>query len=1071
MQNDTSITRSMPKQRLGKIIKDKTAAMIVVAIAAFAITNGLLCESFTAKAQKPVVHKELSSSLRERIKSTYSKLPVSFVENRGQTDKQVRFVAQGSDYAFFLTRNEVVLSLTNRAHKSPLQKTSYDAHVIPAKASNVSREESLAAGVALDLQFVRANPNVSVEGSELASSKANYLRGNDPAQWRTDLPRYGEVVYRELWPGIDLHVSEKNGALKYEFHVSPGGDVGKVRLAYHGANSLRLDSLGALQIVTDIGTLRDEAPVSFQEIDGVRHPIQSRYTLASGTSNQYGFAINPSYLRDHELIIDPGVDYSTFLGGSNTDGASGIAVDAAGNAYIVGTTYSSDFPTTAGAFDRTLAPPNDVTVSKLNPTGTALVWSTYMGGTPTALPAGNGSDPWEFGRAIAIDGSGNVYVTGQTTSSNFPITKGAFRTTLHVNPFDATDAFVTKLNPSGSQLIYSTFLGGSGLDDALAITVDNTGSAYVTGETGSADFPVTPGAPQTKFVGSGSQAYVTKLNPAGSALVYSTLLGGSNVQMGDRVVVDAAHNAYVMGVTSSPDFPTTAGAFDRTLAGSFDIFVSKLNPAGTALLYSTYIGGAEMEIGGGLAVDPAGNAYLTGGTDSSDFPATPGTLQIVADPNNTGFVTKLNATGSALIYSTLLQGQAMAIALTPTGNAWVTGATTSLNFPTTPDAYQRFFHAGGTYVSADGFITELNATGSTVFYSTYLGGINTDVGYDIGLDSAGNVYVAGSTTSPDFPVTPTAFGRVFKGNPDLFWGDGFVTKLALNAGPPPPPALPTVAQVTPAAINVVGSNPVDVTVILSNGAQGTGAIVSLTSSNPNSLNVPGMVVVPANALSVTFSAMTSFVAVNTPVTITASYNDSSKGGMLTVIPEPPPAILAGLNLVPNVVTGGDTIQAFASLSGVAPAGGLTVFLSTNNPIAAVPASVTVPAGQTGTPFFPIPVGAVTSTTGLTIFATAGSSTQLATLTVNPKTPPVTTSTLTVSASGRKGERIASAPAGINVTVGGSAQASFTPGTKISLSVASGRDAIWSGACSSGGQKTKTCSFTLSGSASATANVQ
>jgi len=1071
MQSDISVERSILQQPLRTKIKDKTAAMMVMVIVAFALTNGLLCKSFTAKAQKPTVHRESSSSLRERIMSTYSRLPVTFVENRGQTDKQVRFVAQGSHYAFFLTQEGVVLSLANQAHKSPLQKTSYDAHVIPAKASDVSREDSSAAGVALALQFVSANPNVSVEGSELASSKANYLRGNDPAQWRTELQRYGEVVYRELWPGIDLHVREKNGALKYEFHVSPGGDVGEVRLAYRGANSIKLDSLGALQIVTDIGTIQDQAPVSFQEIDGVRHPVQSHYALASGSSNQYGFAVDPTYRRDHELIIDPGVDYSTFLGGSNTDGASGIAVDAAGNAYIVGTTYSSNFPTTAGAFDRTLAPPNDVTVSKLNPTGTALVWSTYMGGTPTALPAGNGSDPWEFGRAIAIDSSGNVYVTGQTTSSNFPITKGAFRTTLHVNPFDATDAFVTKLNPSGSQLIYSTFLGGSGLDDALAITVDNTGSAYVTGETGSADFPITPGAPQTKFVGSGSQAYVTKLNPAGSALVYSTFLGGSNVQMGNRVVVDAAHNAYVMGSTSSPDFPTTAGAYDRTLAGSFDLFVSKLNPTGTALQYSTYLGGTGMEIGGGLAVDPAGNAYITGGTDSADFPATPGTLQIVTDPDNTGFVTKLNATGSALIYSTLLQGQAMAIALTPTGNAWITGATTSLNFPTTPDAYERFFHAGGTFVSADSFITQLNATGSAVLYSSYLGGINTDVGYDIGLDSAGNVYVAGSTTSPDFPVTPTAFGRVFKGNPDLFWGDGFVTKLALNEGPPPPPALPTVAQVTPAAISVVGSNPDNVTVILTNGAQGTGAIVSLTSSNPNALNVPATVVVPANALSVTFSATTSFVAVNTPVTITASYNNSSKGVTLTVMPVPPAATLAGLNLVPNVVTGGDTIQAFVSLSGAAPAGGFTVSLSTNNPIAAVPASVTVPAGQTSTPFFPIPVGTVTSTTGLTIFATAGGLTQLAGLTVNPKTPPVTTSALTVSASGRNGERIVSAPAGISVTVGGSAQASFTTGTTISLSVASGRDAIWSGACSSGGQKTKTCTFTLSASASVTANVQ
>jgi hypothetical protein len=373
MQSDISIDRSIPQQRLVNSIKGKTAAIMVMAFAALAITNGSLCDSFTAKAQQPTVHKESPSSLREKIMSTYSRLPVTFVENRGQTDKQVRFVAQGSHYAFFLTRDEVVLALTNQAHNSQLQKTSYDAHLIPANASDVSREDSSPTGVALALQFLRANPNVSVEGTELAPSKANYLSGNDPAQWRTELSRYGEVVYRELWPGIDLHVREKNGALKYEFHVRPGADVAKVRLAYRGANSLKLDSLGALQIITDIGTLQDGAPVSFQEIDGVRHPVQSRYALVSGSSNQYGFAVDPGYQRDHELIIDPGVEYSTFLGGTNTDAVNGIAVDAAGNAYIVGSSYSSDFPTTAGAFDRTLAPPSDVTVSKLNPAGTALV--------------------------------------------------------------------------------------------------------------------------------------------------------------------------------------------------------------------------------------------------------------------------------------------------------------------------------------------------------------------------------------------------------------------------------------------------------------------------------------------------------------------------------------------------------------------------------------------------------------------------------------------------------------------------------------------------------------------------
>jgi hypothetical protein len=313
---------------------------------------------------------------------------------------------------------------------------------------------------------------------------------------------------------------------------------------------------------------------------------------------------------------------------------------------VTGTTYSADFPTTLGAFDRTLADSNDVFVSKLNSNGSALVYSTYLGGTPTPVPAG-GSDPFEFGRGIAIDAAGNAYVTGQTTSSNFPTTPGAFDRTLNVGTFDATDAFVTKLNATGSALVYSTFLGGTSRDDGLGVAVNGSGAAYVAGETTSArNFPTTLGAFDTTSNG-GADAFVAKLNAAGSRLVYSTFLGGGAGEGAVAIAVDGANRAWVTGGTSSANFPTTTGGFDRSLNGPSDVFVTKLNGTGSRLVFSTFLGGARTENGRDLAVDTAGNAYVTGTTFSANFPATQGAFDRVfnGDPAifwGDGFVTKLD---------------------------------------------------------------------------------------------------------------------------------------------------------------------------------------------------------------------------------------------------------------------------------------------------------------------------------------------------------------------------------------------------------------------------------------------
>ena len=527
-----------------------------------------------------------------RVRSDYAKLPVAFVENIGQADPSVRYYAQGSRFGFYLTQKAVVLALAK-------------GHV--------------ETGVALALRFIGGNPHARIEGVDRAPGEVNYLRGADPAAWHTRVARYGQAAYRDLWPGIDLHLEAQSGVLKYEFHVRPGARPSDIRLAYAGAAGLSLDESGALVIDTPAGVLRDRAPVAYQDADGTRVPVPSRYALdGTGPSARFAFAISDNYDPHRELIIDPGIQYTTFIGGGGDEIGAGIVVDGAGNAYVGGTTQSPDFPTTLGAFRRSGSVNNsaDAFVTKLNASGSALVYSTFIGGSNM-----------EFGRRIAIDAAGNAYLTGQTKSSDFPVTANAFDRTINIPPncprcaTDVTDGFVTKLNATGSALVYSTYLGGTEDDSPRGIAVDAGGNAYVVGETLSVDFPTTTGAFRRTYSGN-YDIFVTKLNAAGSALAYSTFIGGTQVDNGERVAVDTGGNAYVMGFSSSLDFPTTPGTFDRTNNGGFDVTLTKLNQSGSGLVYSTYLGGQGSDTGGGLVVNDAGEAYVSGGTGSLDFPTT-----------------------------------------------------------------------------------------------------------------------------------------------------------------------------------------------------------------------------------------------------------------------------------------------------------------------------------------------------------------------------------------------------------------------------------------------------------------
>ncbi len=607
----------------------------------------------------------------------------------------------------------------------------------------------------------------------------NYLAGNDPANWHTGLSTYGEVVYKGLWPGIDMAFRGRAGTLTYEFLVQPGARVKDIRLAYVGAKKLSLDPAGTMLISTPLGTLRDAGPMSYQRIAGRRVSVDSRYAL---TSTRYGFTLG-IYDSRFPLVIDPGLAYSTYLGGIGFDLGISIAVDEQGNAYVAGDTLSTAFPTTPGAFQSENAGDEDVFVAKLDPAGSALVYSTYLGGT--AL---------DFADDIAVDGQGNAYVGGGSESTDFPTTRGAFQATdPDPTAGDAGDeGFVTKLAPSGSALVYSTYLGGPGGEDSInGIAVDKGGNAYVAGAGCTSDYPTTPGAFQATDPTPGpcnpadsrpdhNTGLVSKLNPSGSALVYSTYLGGKHGFVNiNGMTIDSTGNAYLTGPADG-DFPTTPGAFQaKNPAPGTDAFVTKLNAAGSALVYSTFLGGNSTDEGGiGVGVDRNGFTYVAGRTGSTDFPTTPGAYDTTLSGEDDAFVTKLNTSGSALVYSTLLGGNGIdephfSVPIGGNGRAYVAGFTTSTDFPTTLGVPQPAYGGG----SADAFVTALNPSGSALVASTYLGGTGSDNALNIALGEDGFVYVTGSTRSTDFPTTPGAFQS---SDPDTTGRDGFVTKLSLG---------------------------------------------------------------------------------------------------------------------------------------------------------------------------------------------------------------------------------------------------------------------------------------------------
>ncbi len=702
--------------------------------------------------------------------ATSGSTPPMFIENVGQFDARARFHVRGGGGTLWLAQDAIWLTVVERAPAEgrPLRRPADQPGGLPSSRLD-GEADGEGRGVHLKLSFPGANADAVLEPFSPLQTSVNYFIGSDPAGWRTDVPVYSGVRYVDLYPGVDLELTGEAGrwAWRMVCRAAPcEPSLQDVRLQVEGAETMELlrraDEGEGLQLTTAVGELwlplvqpvaADGTPWVRRERPVVRGDEVTAPFCSGMQGGLFGSLRPGSSAPDQDLV------YATFLGGSGVDGGGAIAVGDGGEAYVAGWTLSSDFPTTDGAFQTSYNGDGDVFVVKMNPAGSALIYATFLGGSG-----------WDTVDAMAVDGQGAAYVTGSTRSSDFPTTPDAFDTSLNVD----YDAFVVKLNPAGSALVYATFLGGSQSDRGRGIAVDGEGAAYVTGWTRSDDFPTTDGAFQTSYNGGFYDAFVVKLNPAGSDLAYATFLGGSHSDLGRGIAVDGEGAAYVTGYTSSSDFPTAPGAFDTSPSGGVDVFVAKLNPAGSDLAYATFLGRGE---GYDIAVDRDGAAYVTGITRSDDFPTTNGAFQTSYGGEADGFVVKLNPTGSALDYATFLGGSEWdtgnGIAVDRQGAAYVTGGTGSSDFPTTPDAFDRSYNGGD-----DAFVVKLNPAGSDLAHATFLGGSAGDYAESIAVDGDGAAYVAGYTWSSDFPTTPGAFDTSYNGD-----DDAFVVKLAIAPTP------------------------------------------------------------------------------------------------------------------------------------------------------------------------------------------------------------------------------------------------------------------------------------------------
>jgi len=742
-------------------------------------------------------------------------LPLRFEPNRGQADPTTRFVARARGYQLRVTSTALDLALVDDG----------GANADAPRAGLVS------------LEFARGGGAREITAGEPLTGTSHYLRGRDRSKWQTDVPGFGRLTCRDVAPGIDLEIHDAGAGagpgrgrgggrqVEFDFVVAPGADFHAATLRVSGATSLRLAENGDLLLETPIGTLSERAPSMYQIVDGVRQPVDGRHVLLA--DDTIGFEAGP-HRADLPLVIDPVLSYATYLGGTGADQINDVAVDAAGYVYVTGTTSSADFPTFA-AWQPTLTPFYDVFVAKLDPTLSTLIWSTYLGGTADFTHA-------ERGSSIAIDASGDVFVTGITSASDFPVLN-AFQPDLG----GVEDAFLVELAPPGNALVFSTYLGGSGDENDGRVAVDAAGDSVVTGGTASTDFPLFQPL-QSSLLGP-EDAYVASFDALGAPR-FSTYLGGSGYDEGHAIALDAAGDVYVGGAAEN-GFPTTAGAYSNRGAG----FVAKLDPAGTQLVLSAMFAAAPNA----LALDGAGEVYVCGTTTSYVFPTTFGAWMTDHGGAYKGHVFQAWVTAflpdlSGLEYSTYY------------GTEWADEVASGI----VVDAAGEATIAGTVYAAfaqPDAFLAKFSRDGSALAYEQTTG---TGATYGLGVarDANGQIFLAGQTWSTAFPTSSNALQRRYSGA-----ADGFVAIYTAPAN--------AVVNLTFASTKVIGGLAMTGTVTLDGEAPSGGVVVALTSSDPAAASVPSSLFVADGESSELFPIQTGTVAAATSVTITASWGGTA----------------------------------------------------------------------------------------------------------------------------------------------------------------------------------------------------
>jgi len=706
----------------------------------------LLCSVCCAVVLTTMAFADLSADtdLKAQMPKSLGGIPVSFTKNMGQWPDSILFRADISSSVLWFTSDGMYYQFTKRIEEADVSHDpKFDKHPpLERYCYRCNRIERLLIGV----KFVDANPTPIVTGKGLLKYKRNYFLGNDPAKWFTDVPNYSAIVLRDIYPGIDLRYSgNSNGEVEYEIIAAPGSDISQIRVAYEGDINISINDEGRFVIKTVWGNEFEAI-----QIDGEGFGIASP-RFVSNSDGSHG-VIPRGNIGDLVSSKDEDVAlvYSTFLGGEEEDKGIAIAIDGSGCAYVTGKTDSPGFPT-ENPYDPVYDPGGytDVFVTKFSSSGQELEYSTFLGGS--------GLD-W-YGD-IAVDDYGCAYVTGMTICSDFPL----------VNAFDPTlesfEVFVTKFSPSGNTLEYSTYLGGSDWEFGMGIAVDITGCVYVAGYTLSSDFLVYNSFDDA--IGGYQDGFVTKFTPSGDDVMYSTFLGGDDEDVCYAITVDDAECAHVTGRTDSPDFPVQNAAYPNH-NDYFDVFVTKFTLTGSDLVFSTFLGGSEYEDGLAIAVDDWGFTYVTGQTESSDFPTRNAYDDTYGGGDGDVFVSKLSETGSQLIYSTFLGDTGYdcgrGIDVDASGCAYVTGNTWSWDFPTE----KAFDWLYGT--NSDAFVTKFSSWDNALVYSTFLGGYGGDGAEGIVVDNDGCAYVTGSTESSSFPTEdalyPDPGGNI----------DAFVTKL------------------------------------------------------------------------------------------------------------------------------------------------------------------------------------------------------------------------------------------------------------------------------------------------------